>query len=64
MEKELKAKKQELGQLFKVCPVCGYENGFHNSFRVRKDGDYDWLFVCPNCASVFNVGLVVPAPKR
>ncbi|MBW2252629.1 MAG: hypothetical protein JRF60_18895 [Deltaproteobacteria bacterium] len=31
---------------FKVCPSCGYEDGFHSMFR--KEGVITrWLFICP-----------------
>ena len=31
---------------FKICPTCGYEDGFHSMFK--KDGDITrWLFICP-----------------
>ena len=48
-----------LGNEFKTCPMCGYKDGFHNAFQ--KEGDTTkWLFVCPSCHAVFDVGLTVP----
>jgi uncharacterized C2H2 Zn-finger protein len=43
---------------FKVCPVCGYEDGFHSMFR--KDGDkMKWFFICPSCHNIFDIGFTV-----
>lgn len=43
---------------FKVCPTCGYEDGFHSMFK--KDGDITrWFFICPSCHDVFDIGLTV-----
>lgn len=43
---------------FKVCPSCGYEDGFHSMFK--KEGDQlNWLFICPACHAVFDIGQVV-----
>ena len=40
---------------FKICPSCGYEDGFHSMFR--REGDVTrWLFICPSCHSVFDIG--------
>jgi len=40
---------------FKICPSCGYKDGFHSMFR--KEGDITkWLFICPSCQSVFDIG--------
>ena len=50
----------DVGEEFRVCPECGYENGFHVTFRPAGQGDsMDWLFVCPNCSSQFDLGLKV-----
>lgn len=49
----------EMGKEFKVCPVCNYEDGFHSMFK--KDGKVTkWLFICPSCHTVFDIGLTVP----
>ena len=43
---------------FKVCPQCGYQDGFHSAFR--KEGSKTlWLFICPSCHSVFDIGFTV-----
>ncbi|MEE4353611.1 MAG: hypothetical protein V2J25_12145 [Desulfatiglans sp.] len=48
----------ELTDEFKICPSCGYEDGFHSMFK--RDGDIThWLFICPSCHTVFDIGLKV-----
>lgn len=43
---------------FKDCPECGYKDGFHSMFK--KDGNTTkWLFICPNCHSVFDIGFTL-----
>ncbi len=43
---------------FKICPSCGYEDGFHSMFK--KEGDSTkWLFICPSCHIVFDIGFTV-----
>ena len=43
---------------FKVCPSCGYKDGFHSMFK--KEGDETkWLFICPSCHRVFDIGFTV-----
>jgi uncharacterized Zn finger protein len=40
---------------FKVCPSCGYKDGFHS--MLKKEGDLTkWLFICPSCHDVFDIG--------
>jgi len=40
---------------FKICPVCSYKDGFHSMFK--KEGDTTrWLFICPSCYKIFDVG--------
>jgi transcription initiation factor IIE alpha subunit len=40
---------------FKVCPLCGYKDGFHSAFK-KDQGTTLWLFICPSCHAVFDVG--------
>jgi len=40
---------------FKVCPLCGYKDGFHSAFK-KGQGTTRWLFICPSCHAVFDVG--------
>jgi RNA polymerase subunit RPABC4/transcription elongation factor Spt4 len=43
---------------FKICPACGYTDGFHSIFK--KEGTIiRWLQVCPACHQVFDIGLNV-----
>lgn len=46
------------GEEFKVCPNCGYKDGFHSMFK-RKGDVTRWLFICPSCHQVFDIGLKV-----
>lgn len=40
---------------FKVCPSCGYKDGFHS--MLKKEGDAaKWLFICPSSHDVFDIG--------
>jgi len=44
---------------FKICPSCGYKDGFH-SMMFKKEGDITkWLFICPSCHEVFDIGFTV-----
>ena len=44
---------------FKVCPSCGYKDGFHS--MLKKDGEIiKWLFICPSCHDVFDIGHTLP----
>jgi hypothetical protein len=44
---------------FKVCPVCGYEDGFHSMFKEEND-KINWFFICPDCHKIFDIGFTVP----
>lgn len=48
--------KIEMQTEFRVCPACGYEDGFHSMFR-KKEADIRWLLVCPSCHKLFDIGL-------
>ncbi len=50
--------KVELEDEFKVCPLCGYKDGFHSMFR-KEDDITKWLFICPSCHSIFDIGYTV-----
>jgi transposase-like protein len=43
---------------FKVCPSCGYKDGFHSMFRKEADKTR-WLFICPSCHRIFDIGFTV-----
>jgi len=51
----------KVDKIFKVCPACGYQDGFHSMFeRVKPEGnDFYWRFICPSCHRVFDIGLKV-----
>ncbi len=63
---ELKVDIRDMGALFKVCPKCGYERGFHSIFRSRprQTKEYDWLFICPKCGATYEVGLSVTVQRK
>jgi hypothetical protein len=43
---------------FKICPSCGYRDGFHSMFKKDKEITR-WLFICPSCHEVFDIGYTV-----
>ena len=48
----------EMKDEFKICPSCGYKDGFHSMFK--KEGDIrKWFFICPSCHTVFDIGFTV-----
>ena len=50
--------KVEMKEEFRVCPACGYRDGFHSMFR--KQGEINrWLLICPSCHKLFDIGLSV-----
>jgi transposase-like protein len=56
MDNEIKNVKIE--NEFKVCPSCGYKDGFHSMFK-KEDGITKWLFICPSCHEIFDIGFTV-----
>jgi len=45
---------------FKICPNCGYKDGFHSMFeKIEKDKELSWKFICPECHKIFDIGLKV-----
>ena len=55
---DYEVKKVKMDAECKVCPACDYEDGFHSMFK--KDGDMiRWLFICPSCHGVFDIGYKV-----
>ena len=57
--KRLKAERE----LYK-CPSCGYQDGFHVSFKWGKKGsDGEIFLICPNCQGRFRLGWNVPISK-
>ena len=52
-------RKIEVKDEFKICPQCGYKDGFHSMFKA--DGEaVRWLFICPNCHEIFDIGYTAP----
>jgi transposase-like protein len=51
-------KNVEIEEEFKVCPSCGYKDGFHSMFK-REGGVTKWLFICPSCHEIFDIGFTV-----
>ena len=48
--------KIEMKAEFRICPACGYRDGFHSMFR--KQGEtIRWLFICPSCHKLFDIGM-------
>ena len=43
---------------FRVCPLCGYKDGFHTFLKKELEATR-WLFVCPSYHAVFDVGYTV-----
>jgi len=46
---------------FRICPSCGYRDGFHNMFR-KEGASIKWLFICPSCHWIFDIGMTLPQP--
>ncbi len=54
-EKEIKELESE-GEIYR-CPSCGYEDGFHVSFRFEeKNARGEVFLICPSCHSRFRLG--------
>ena len=60
MDYEIKTVKMDTE--FKICPSCGYKDGFHSMF-TRDDGITKWLFICPSCHDVFDIGFTISGEK-
>jgi hypothetical protein len=58
MKEEVTTVKVE--KVFKVCPNCGYKNGFHAMFeKIGESASFSWKLICPNCEKIFDIGLKV-----
>ncbi len=40
---------------FRQCPACGYLDGFHTMLKKENDR-VKWLFICPACHKIFDIG--------
>ncbi len=49
----------QMGDEFRVCPLCGYEDGFHSMLKKQDNGSLKWLFICPSCHRIFDIGYSV-----
>ncbi|PLX49861.1 MAG: hypothetical protein C0613_05765 [Desulfobulbaceae bacterium] len=58
-----KVMRVQMAEEFKICPTCGYEDGFHSMF-VRREDCLQWHFICPSCHGIFDIGLTVSPPDR
>jgi hypothetical protein len=50
--------KVEMQETFRICPTCGYRDGFHSMFR-KQGQTTSWLFICPSCHKIFDIGMTV-----
>ena len=55
---EGEVRKIEMNEEFRVCPDCGYRDGFHSMFR-KEEKATKWLFICPACHKVYDIGFTV-----
>jgi len=60
----------EVSDCRRACPQCGYENGFHVSFRrLHPDeglNDIAICLICPSCSALYDLGLrtrLAPVPR-
>ncbi len=51
--------KIDMQETFKDCPVCDYSDGFHSMFQ-KEGAKTKWLFICPACHRIFDLGFKVP----
>lgn len=51
-----KVHKNEFVDEIRVCPMCGYKDGFHNMFK-REGNRVRWLLICSSCHKIFDFGL-------
>lgn len=50
--------KIQVEKTFKVCPNCGYQDGFHSMFqRIEDSNKLHWCLICPNCHKTYDIGL-------
>jgi len=43
---------------FRICPECGYKDGFHTMLKQSHDR-VKWLFICPSCHEIFDIGYTI-----
>ena len=42
-----------------ICPVCGYTDGFHVSFKKDDRDSIKIILICPECHSRFDPGWLI-----
>jgi len=52
-ESESKIQKIMIQEVTDSCPVCGYTDGFHVSFR-KDSGNIRIILICPDCHARFD----------
>ena len=60
---EEKINKLKSDQEFRICPVCGYKDGFHTMLKQKQKKRLQWLFICPSCHEIFDIGMEIDMPK-
>ena len=53
MENKPIINKIEIDSDLDTCPVCGYSDGFHVSFKMTEHG-IDIILICPDCHARFD----------
>ena len=48
--------KLNMNESVDTCPVCGYTDGFHASFKVLKGAAMAVILICPQCHTRFDAG--------
>lgn len=48
-------------EVFKICPECGYKDGFHIMLERMEtesgDNTFSVKLICPSCSQIYDVGL-------
>jgi len=48
-------RKREAGDTFRKCENCGYDRGFHSSFK-KEDEKHRVILICPECGTMYDTG--------
>lgn len=56
-------KKVQVVEEFKVCPTCGYRDGFHSMFKCLE-GKVRTFYICPSCHDVFDLNFVTAPTEK
>lgn len=56
---ENKIKTVSFDSEFRICPDCGYTDGFHTMLK-QEGATLKWLFICPSCHQIFDIGKTIP----